>query len=425
MSLRSDPSVQQSLFCDRRARHGGVMLIAAITLFLGACKQKSNTFAPPPPPEVVVAHPTHRNVTRYLESTGTTEPYLSVDLRARVPGFLEQVNFKPGAMVKKGELLFVIDKRTYQAAVDQAQAQVLADEAAYKAAESDARIAEELAAQRAGSEIDRITKVGRRDSARAAVEASKAALQSAKLNLEFCEVYSPIDGRITKNLVDVGNLVGAAGQATLLATVVSAEPIYVTVDASESDFINVRRARLAHNPAAEPGQIEPGVWRPVFLATADSDQYDINGVIDYVDPALNPQSGTIRVRCRFDNTDRMLIPGMFVRLRIFQDSGDALVVPDIALLSDQIGRYALVVNEKDTIEVRRVKIGTLDGGMRVVLEGLTEKDRLVVNALQRARPGLTVKPVLKEVESKTPAAEATPPVQKASAAPAMKKESHV
>src|SRR5204862_7731695 len=139
--------------------------LALTSLVLASCNRKPNAFAPPPPPVVTVAHPIQRQVTQYVETTGTTEPFESVELRARVPGFLEQISFKPGAAVKKGDLLFVIDKRTYQAAVDRAQARVLADEAAFKAAESDARIAEELAAKRAGSEIDKITKIGRRDSA--------------------------------------------------------------------------------------------------------------------------------------------------------------------------------------------------------------------------------------------------------------------
>ncbi|SRR5258705_7380657 len=372
--------------------------LAAAAMSLNGCTPKTNAFAPPPPPEVTVAHPILRPVTRYLEYTGTTEAFESVDLRARVPGFLEQVNFKPGGAVKKGDLLFVIDKRTYQAAVDKAQAQVLADEAAYKAAESDAKIAEELAAQRAGSEIDRITKTGRRDAARAAIEAARATLESAKLELEFCEVRAPIDGRITKNLVDIGNLVGAAGPPTVLATIVSDRPLYVSVDASESDLLMVRRARMARAPEAEPGQIAPGEWRPVDLATADTDEYSVHGRIDYVDPALNAQTGTIRVRARFENQDEVLIPGLFVRIRILMDTADAVLAPDIALLSDQSGRYALVINEKDMVEIRHVKIGVLDQTMRVVLDGLTPSDRIVVDGLQRARPGVTIKPTLKEIE---------------------------
>ncbi len=386
-----------------------MLLLAAAASLGGGCKPTINTFAPPPPPEVTVAHPIQRSVTRYLEYTGTTEAYRSVDLRARVPGFLEQVLFQPGAAVKQGDLLFVIDKRTYQAAVDRASAQVLADEAEFKAAESEARIAEELATQRAGSEIDRITKIGRRDAAHAALEAAQAALASARLDLEYCEVRAPIDGRITKNLVDIGNLVGAAGEPTLLARVVSARPIYVSVDASESDLMLVRRSRLALSPEAEPGQIAPGEWRPVDLMTADSNEFDVHGRIDYVDPALDPLTGTIRVRCRFENENEILIPGLFVRVRVFLETSDAILVPDVALLSDASGRYALVVDEQGVVQARRVKIGALDGAARVVLEGLSVSDRVIVNGLQRARPGAEVKATVQEADARQSRASPTSP----------------
>lgn len=381
---------------DLPGRVALLLLAAAAGWCAPACRPRTNVYAPPPPPEVTVAHPVRRPTKRYLEYTGTTEPFESVELRARVSGFLEQVSFKPGTEVKKGDLLFVIDRRTYQAALDRAQAQVLADEAAHKAAESDARIAEELAQKRAGSELDKLIKIGRRDAAQAALEASRAALASARLDLEFCEVRAPHDGRITKNLVDTGNLVGAGGQPTLLATLVRTRPLYVSVDASESDVLMVRRARMARMPGAEPGQIAPGVWRPVELATADTDEFTIHGRVDYVDPALNPQTGTIRVRCRFENEDDVLLPGLFVRLRVFLDEEEATLAPDIALLTDQSGRYALVVNDQGVVEVRHVKTGGLDGSLRVVLEGLSATDRMVVNGLQRARPGAAVRAVLRE-----------------------------
>ena len=222
---------------------------------------------------------------------------------------------------------------------------------------------------------------------------------------------APIDGRITKNLVDIGNLVGAAGQPTVLATLVSARPIYVSLDASESDMTTVRRERMARAPTAKPGEITPGVWRPVQLATADQDDFAVHGHIDYVDPALNPQTGTIRVRCRFENEDEALLPGMFVRVRVLLEAAPAMLAPDIAMLSDQSGRFALVVNEKDVVEARRIKIGALDGTMRVILEGLSPSDRVVVNGLQRARPGVTVKPTLAELPTSRPA---TRPVADAS-----------
>ena len=391
-----------------RAQRSARTVLAVSFLALGACTGKANAYAAPPPPEVTVVHPIHKLVTRYLESTGTTEAFQTVELRARVPGFLDQVNFKPGGAIKKGDVLFVIDKRPFQAAVERASAQVMADEAAFKAAAFDAKVAEELFEQRAGSEIDKITKIGRRDSAEAALAASKAALENAKLDLEFCEVRAPISGRITKNLVDVGNLVGVAGQPTILATLVDSRPIYVSLDASESDLLMVRRSRMATNPDAEPGQIAPGEWRPVDLAIGDDLEFTVHGRIDYVDPTLDPQTSTIRVRARFENEDESLLPGLFARVRIFLDSVDSTVVPDIALLSDQAGRFAFVLNDKDVVEVRRVKIGTLDGLMRVVLEGLSASDRVIVNGLQRVRPGLVTKPTLQDLETTAPLGSAQP-----------------
>jgi multidrug efflux system membrane fusion protein len=175
--------------------------------------------------------------------------------------------------------------------------------------------------------------------------------------------------------------------------------VYVTVDVREDDLLSVRRARMLAEPGAEPGQSAPGVWRKADLATADSDEFSIHGRIDYVDPALNPQTGTIRVRCLFENEDGVLLPGLFVRMRVHLETTDQMLVPDIALLSDQSGRYALVVGENNTVELRRVRIGVLDDSMRVVLEGLADSDRVIVNGLQRARPGATVKPTLQGPEA--------------------------
>jgi RND family efflux transporter MFP subunit len=369
-------------------------LIAAI-----GCKPKMNTYAPPPAPEVTVAHPIRKEVTRYLEYTGTTEAYEAVELRARVAGFLDQVNFKPGAMVKKGDLLFVIDPRVYEAAAKQAEADVAAKKAALGLTETTLKRVQEAATGRAISELELDKATAERDQAKAQLELANAALVNANLNVEFTQVRSPIDGRITRNLVDVGNLVGAGGQPTVLATIVNSRPLYVNVDTSEADLLAVRKARMARQPGAEPGQIAPGEWRPVDMATADSDQFNIHGRVDYVDPALNPQTGTIRVRCRFDNEDGVLLPGLFVRVRVLLEKVEETVAPDIALLSDQSGRFAYVVNDKDVVELRRVKVGALDGKLRIIQEGLTPTDRIVVNGLQRARPGVAVKPTLKEIDA--------------------------
>jgi RND family efflux transporter MFP subunit len=373
-------------------------MLAALSASSLGCRPKTNTYAPPPPPEVTVAHLVRRPVTRYLESTGTTEAYEAVELRARVSGFLTQVNFKPGAAVKKDDLLFVIDPREYVAQAKQAEAELANRIAVLRLAELTYQRYVQATRSSASNQQELDRAEAERDEARAQVELAEAALAKVRLNVEFTEVRAPIGGRITKNFVDVGNLVGAA-QPTMLATLVNTTPLYVTVDTNEMDLLTVRRARMAQQPEAEPGQITPGEWRPADLATADTDQFTVHGRIDYVDPVLNAQTGTIRVRCRFENQDGVLLPGLFVRVRVLLDSGDAMLAPDIALLSDQSGRYALVVDDADTVQLRRVKIGTLDGTMRVVLQGLSSSDRIVVNGVQRARPGMVVKPTLKEIES--------------------------
>jgi multidrug efflux system membrane fusion protein len=386
-----------------------LLLVPASVWAMSGCKSKTNAFAPPPPPEVTVAHPIHRPVTRYLEYTGATEAYQSVDLRARVTGFLDQVLFKPGAVVKKGDLLFVIDPRVYEDQARQALADSETRKAALHLAELTLQRNTEAIKSSAVSHEDLDKALAERDQSTAQLNLSEAALASARLNVEFTQVRAPIDGRITKNFVDIGNLVGAPGQATLLATIVSTHPIYVSIDTSESDLVMSRR--VAKASGTEPGQIAPGQWWPADLAIADSDEFNIHGHVDYVDPALNPQSATIHVRCRFENENEFLLPGLFVRLRFAADTSDAMLVPDIALLSDQNGRYALVVNDKDVVEVRRVKIGTLDGTMRVVLEGLSPSDRVVLQGLQRARPGIAVKPTLKELEASKPSTSATAPTE--------------
>ena len=370
---------------------------AALLPAAWGCKPKTNTYVPPSAAEVTVAHPISQPVTRYLEYTGTTEPFESVELRARVPGFLDQVGFKPGAAVKKGDLLFVIDPRVYEAQARQAEADLAAKRATLNLAELTFKRHEQASKSGASNQLELDKAETDRDQAKAEADLAEAAAASARLNVEFTQVRAPIDGRITKNLVDVGNLVGAAGQPTVLASVVSSKPLYVSVDVGEDDLLAVRKSRLARQPGAEPGQVAPGEWRPADLATGDTNQFDTHGRIDYVDPALDPRTGTIRVRCRFENEDGVLLPGLFVRLRVHLETEDAILAPDIALLSDQSGRFAYVVNDKDVVEIRRVKVGALDGTMRVVTEGLKLDDRIVVNGLQRARPGVTVKPAMQQL----------------------------
>lgn len=376
--------------------------LGAATLLVG-CKKgdDKNAFVPPPPPEVVVSNPVERDITEYLMYTGTIEASEKVELRARVQGFLEKINFKPGQRVKKDEILFQIDPRQYQASLDQALASVEAQKAALTGAENDARLARELADQRAGPEIDAVIKAAKRDSAKAEVARALALVEEAKLNLEYCTIKAPIDGRISKNLVDVGNLVGR-GEPTLLAEIVQAVPAYLSVDVSEGDVLKVRRTRERQgddSKGVDPGQVSPGKWRPCELALSDEQAFPHAGRIDYIAPEMNAQTGTLNVRTRFENTDEVLLAGLYARVRFPMSTSKAMLVPEAALLSDQQGRYALVVNDKDDVEIRRVKIGGLEGTLRIVTEGLTLQDRVVTLGVLKARPGAKVTPKVEPIKT--------------------------
>ena len=395
---------------DRDAERGGLWLtvpLAALCVSIlalsGGCGGDANVYAPPPPPEVIVANPVRRDVTAFSTYTGVVEASETVELRARVQGFLERIEFDPGQRVSEGDLLFVIDKRQYQAAVERAEAVLRSREAALEGAANDARLARELADQRAGPEIDALIKAARRDAMAADVAAAEAELFEARLNLEFCEVRAPIDGRITVNYVDIGNLVGR-GEPTLLAKIIQGTPAFVSVDVSEADVLAVRRQRHREGVTGdvEPGQVAPDQWRPSQLALAGDAEFAFEGVVDYVQPELDLQTGTLRVRTRYENTDESLLPGFFARVRFAMSVRDSLLVPEAALLSDQQGRFAMVVNQSDEVEVRRVRIGILDGSMRVVEEGLTPEDRVIVLGVLRARPGSKVTPKTQETAQAAP-----------------------
>ncbi len=376
-------------------------VVAASLLILAACKeeQQKNAYVPPPPPEVQVSTPLRKEVTRELSYTGQVTPEATVELRARVQGFLEQMNFTEGQQVRKGDLLFVIDRRQYQAAVEKAEAQVEATKASLQGALNDAKLAEELAASNAGPKIDAIIKAAKRDTIAAQLLADQAALANAKLDLEYCEIRAPIDGRVTESKVDVGNLVGR-GEPTLLATIVQTNPVYVNVDVSEADVMMVRELVAQQGPRAEglqPGQVAPGKWREVFLTVPGHEKYRFEGHVNYVDPQIDQRTGTLRVRSTFDNPNEVLVPGLFVTLHFPIATYETLLVPDAALLSDQLGRFALVVDATDTVQVRRVRTGERRGTLREVSEGLQPTDRVVTLGVLKARPGSKVVPKTAEL----------------------------
>lgn len=383
-----------------------VVVVAASAAVIG-CKREKNEFAAPPPPEVTVATPVTRSVTPYRVYTGVTEAFETVDLRARVPGFLEKVHFNPGQLVKQGDLLFTIEKAEFAAAVAQAEAALASTKAGLDLAE--VTLAKSKNAFDLGglNELELKERTAERDQAKARVELSEAELTKAQLDLSYCEIRAPVTGRISKNQVDAGNLVGR-GETTLLATIYATQPIYVTVDAPEDVVLQFRRRFTELNkPGVEPGQTPDGEWRRVELSVSDESDFPHVGRIDFVDPALDADTGTLRVRVRFENESGLLLPGLFARVRLPGDAFEALLVPDEALGFDQRGRFALVVGADGKVEQRRVETGPLDGGLRVIRSGLAAEDRVVIAGMQRARPGSAVTPKAGSIDAAGPGTEAS------------------
>lgn len=338
------------------------------------------------PPKVTVVKPVQQEVTRYLEYTGTSAALEYVEIRARVTGFLEKVCFEPRAKVKAGDLLFLIDPRQFQAEADEAQAKLDANKAQSKLAQTEVQIAQQLETKEAISALKLEKKASERDVAVSDVNLATAALQKAKLNLEWTRVTSPIKGRVSRNLVDVGNLVGMADK-TVLTTVVDDERVYVYFSVSELDALTMTRAR-SKGDFKSPAEVRI----PVYMALADETEYVHEGYIDFADTKIDPSTGTLQVRGIFPNPDGLLMAGMFMRVRVPTDKRLACLVPEVALQADQGGSYCLLVTSDNTVEQRRVKPGMTVGAMRVIDRGLEGKESVIVGGLQRARPGAKVSP---------------------------------
>lgn len=368
-----------------RATIRAIEAVAVLALLHGCA---SNQYEAPPPPDVTVALPIERDITTYGEFTGRTVSIESVEVRARVQGILQQMSFRPGGEVKEGDLLFVIEPALYEARVQQAEADLAGAEAKARAAAEQLAITEEIFQRKAGSKADLIEKTQARDEARAAVERARADLAAARLDLSYTRIYAPISGRIDRNYVDVGNLVGG-GQATLLATIVRDKPIFVYFSLSERDL-------LSHTELLDGRAQLGGEPIPVHLALGDERGFPREGTLDYSSNRVDPSTGTIEMRAVFPNVDGKIVPGLFIRVRVPFHRGPELLVPDAALQADQNGRYVLVVGQNDVVEQRPVVVGPADGEMRVVTSGLTRSDRVVVRGLQRARPGAVVRPTLED-----------------------------
>ncbi len=356
--------------------------ISITGLAIGGCKPSSDDYVAPPPPTVTVSQPVQRNVMEYIEFTGTTEAVQIVEIRARVKGFLQSSHFKAGTDVKKGNLLYVIDPKPFQAQVNKAQADLSRRIAELELAQANYRRYETLYRKRTVSEVKFAEAKAARDTAKADIEAARAVLEEARLDLGYTRVRAPISGRVGRNLVSVGNLVGS-GESTHLTTIVQYNPVWAYFSVNERDLLRLRQR--------DQKKYRRSV---IHLGLANETGYPHKGRLDFADLGVDPGTGTFLLRGRFANpAPHVILPGMFVRLRGLLGKRDAaLLVTERALGADQGGRYVLVVNEKNVVEYRPVKVGALHDRMRVIEEGLRPSDWVVVNGVLRARPGATVNP---------------------------------
>jgi len=362
------------------------MLAVAMTGGLVGCQQEVAKAPPKKTPEVFVSTPTVETVTDFQEFTGRTSAVYTVDIRSRVSGYLEQVLFRDGADVKAGQPLFVIDDRIYRATAANAAALVAQATARRDGLINQDRRSHELRRSNAVSQEQYETIAFQRAEAEAAVTASAAQKELADLNVSYTHVLAPISGMISNRRVDPGNLVKA--DDTVLVTIVSLDPIYMYFDVNERTVLKLRR--LIHDGQLEEAD-EAGVVVQVSLA--DEDDFSHRGTIDFLDNQIDASTGTQRVRAVIPNPDRLLSPGLFVRLRFpIGQPHEALLVQEEALGTDQGQRFLYVVNEKDEVAYRRVKVGMLTHGRRVIDDGLKAGERVVVNGLQRVRPGDKVVP---------------------------------
>lgn len=360
-------------------------LVGLAFLLLAGCAKTPPAVVPAKPPEVIVARPIEKKITDFEDFIGRTEAYASVEIRARATGYLKKVHFEDGATVSATKPLFDIDPTIYDAEVHRAKASVDQADALVRRLETDKKRVDKLRPQGTISQEEADKVYGDYEVAKAAVGVAKANLELAEKNLGFTHVFSPMDGKIGKRLLDPGAMVKA--DETPLAVIVSMHPIYATFDVDERTELRLRRlAEQGVIPSAEKG-IE------VRVGLADEEGWSLTGTVKFKDNVVNPNTGTIRVRSTLDNTKELLSPGLFVRIRFpIGKEHPAILVPEEALGSDQGQKYLFVVNDQDEVVYRRVKIGASDDGYRVIIEGLAAGERIIVSGLQRVRPGIKVTP---------------------------------
>jgi RND family efflux transporter MFP subunit len=362
--------------------------ISCAALFLAACGKSGGPQAPPAP-QVSVAQVIEKRVKDWDEFTGRLQAVESVEIRPRVSGYIDKVAFTEGSLVKRGALLFVIDPRPYQAENDRAAADFKRNGTALDLSRIESTRVQRLKESGAVSQEELDQRKSTVAQAEANVAGSQAALEAAALNLNFTKVTSPIDGRVSRAEVTRGNLVtGGSNGGTLLTSVVSMDPIYLYFDADEQSYLRyTQMARSGERPSSRDS------GNPVQVGLANEEGFPHAGTVDFVDNQLNPQTGTIRARAVLQNKDGQFTPGMFARVQLL-GSGEysAILIDDRAVNTDQSQKYVLLLGANNQVEYRKVKLGRVIDGLRVVREGLKSGDVIIVNGAQRVHPGVTVTP---------------------------------
>lgn len=392
----------------RARKKSGLTAVAALAFLLAGCGD-SNTYLEPPPPQVTVAMPVIQEVTDYLEFTGTTVAFDHAEARARVAGVLESMHFTPGTYVEQGELLFVIDPRQYKAELQAAEAELASAQADVKLAQTELARAKELYKQNAGPESDVVKWQGQLGTTRADILIAEAKIESAELLVEYSQVAAPISGRVGREQVDLGNLVGN-GEATLLTDVTRFNPMYVYFNLNERNLL--RLLKVYREKIQERGGDTTSTYlkqenMPVYMGLADEEDYPHEGILEFAESAVDTGTGTMELRGIFVNDGRppALLPGLFARVRVPVDQrADMLLVTERAVAQDQGGTYLLVVNSENKVERRSVTTGQRIDGMAVIEEGLLKDDQVVVEGVQRARPGRMVTPQSVEMSGLTTSA---------------------
>ncbi len=383
------------------------LLPLVLAALLAGCGERQQQAKAPPAPTVTVANPVKRTVTDYDEYVGRFAAVDSVEVRARVSGYLDGIHFKDGQLVKQGDLLFTIDKRSFQNALDQARATLTQAKASLSYAQADLERGQSLVKEKTITQqtFEQRTQAAR--IAQALATRAEAAVRQAQLDLQFTELRAPIDGRIGARQVSPGNLVtgGTSGNTTLLATIVSINPIYFEFTYDEASFLRYKRMGASNDDIASHR-----AHVPVTLKLIDEKTFDHRGDMDFVNNVIDKSTGTILGRAAFENPAGLFTPGMFARVRVPASAPyEALLVPDIAIASEQSKKYVLVVDAKSVARSKYVTLGQLVGNLRVIKSGLAPDDKVVVNGLARVRPGQTVKAQeQKAAPTGTPAASVKP-----------------